>query len=53
MNYSHLTGDFPKPQENEPNIKTVEALKESREEELESYETLDGFWKAMGIDPNA
>ena len=37
----------------EPNAETVKALKESREDKLESYETLDDFWKAMGIDPNA
>jgi hypothetical protein len=37
----------------EPNAETIEALKESREGKLESYKTLDEFWKAMGIDPNA
>ncbi len=37
----------------EPNAETIEALKESRKGKLESYETLDEFWKAMGIDPNA
>lgn len=37
----------------EPNTETIEALKESREEKLISYETIDDFWKAMGIDPNA
>src|SRR6266480_4439750 len=36
-----------------PNAETVEALKESREGKLESYKTLDDFWEAMGIDPNA
>lgn len=36
-----------------PNEETIEALKESRKGKLESYETLDDFWKAMGIDPNA
>lgn len=38
---------------NKPNIETIEALKESREGKLESYKTLEDFWKAMGIDPNA
>lgn len=38
--------------EHKPNIETIEALTESREEQLESYETLNDFWKAMGIDPN-
>lgn len=38
---------------NEPNTETREALKESREGKLESYKTLDDFWKAMEIDPNA
>lgn len=37
----------------EPNDETIAALKESREGDLESYKTLDDFWKAMGIDPNA
>lgn len=37
----------------EPNAETIEALQESREGELESYKTLEDFWKAMGIDPNA
>jgi hypothetical protein len=36
-----------------PNNETIEALKESREGKLESYDTLDDFWKAMGVDPNA
>ncbi len=36
-----------------PNAETIEALKESREGELESYKTLEDFWKEMGIDPNA
>lgn len=37
----------------EPNTETREALNESREGKLKSYKTLDEFWKAMGIDPNA
>lgn len=37
----------------EPNSETIEALKESREGKLKSYKTLDEFWDAMGIDPNA
>ena len=37
----------------EPNAETIEALKESRENKLETYKTLDDFWKTMGIDPNA
>jgi len=40
-------------QGNEPNSETIKALRESRESELESYKTLDDFWKAMEIDPNA
>jgi len=36
-----------------PNANTKNALKESREKDLESYKTLDEFWQAMGIDPNA
>lgn len=36
------------------NVETIKALKESRENRnLESFKTLDEFWKAMGIDPNA
>lgn len=37
----------------EPNAETIAALKESREGNLESYKTIEDFWKAMGIDPNA
>lgn len=44
---------MPSTQGHEPNAETLEALKESREGKLESYKTLDDFWKAMGIDPNA
>lgn len=32
---------------------TEKALKESIEKKLKSYETVDDFWKAMGIDPNS
>ena len=44
---------MPYTRSNEPNAETIEALKESRDGELESYKTLDDFWEAMGIDPNA
>lgn len=44
---------MPCPREHEPNAETIESLKESREGKLESYKTLDEFWEAMGIDPNA
>lgn len=36
-----------------PNAETIEALKESRSGKLKSYKSLDDFWNAMGIDPNA
>ena len=36
-----------------PNTETQEALKESREKDLKSYNSRDEFWQAMGIDPNA
>jgi hypothetical protein len=39
--------------DHEPNTETIEALKESRKGKLKSYKTLDDFWIAMGIDPNA
>lgn len=48
-----VRGMIPSNRGNEPNAETIEALKESREGKLESYKTLDDFWKAMGIDPNA
>ena len=44
---------FPSEETHEPNAETIEALKESREKKLVSYETTDDFWKGMGIDPNA
>lgn len=37
----------------EPNPETTKALQESRKGRLKSYKTLDEFWKAMDIDPNA
>ena len=50
---SPVKKSMPSKQRRSPNAETVEALKESREGELESYKTLDDFWKAMGIDPDA
>lgn len=44
---------IPSGSSHKPNAATTEALKESREGELESYESLEEFWEAMGIDPNA
>lgn len=44
---------LPKDRISEPNSETIEALKESREGNLESYKTLKDFWEAMEIDPNA
>lgn len=37
----------------EPNAETKEALEESRKGKLKGYKTLDEFWKAMEIDPDA
>lgn len=48
-----LRNIFPSEETHKPNAETVEALKESREKILVSYENIDDFWKAMGIDPNA
>lgn len=44
---------LPSEEPHQPNAETIEALKESRDKKLVSYETMDDFWKAMGIDPNA
>ena len=44
---------IPSKKNRKPNAKTIESLKESREKKLESYASLDEFWKDMGIDPNA
>ena len=44
---------IPSPKGSEPNDQTIAALKESRKGRLKSYKSLDCFWKAMGIDPNA
>lgn len=44
---------FPPEEIHKPNAETIKALKESREKKLVSYETVDDFWKAMGIDPDA
>lgn len=48
-----LRSVLPPDEPHEPNAETIEALKESREGKLVSYETIDDFWKAMRIDPNA
>jgi hypothetical protein len=48
-----VRGMMPNSPSREPNVETLEALKESRENKLESYQTLDELWKAIGIDPNA
>ena len=37
----------------EPNSTTKKALKESREEEGEVFESLDDFWTSMDMAPNA
>jgi len=35
-----------------PNKRTKKALKEAEEESGETYDTIDEFWEAMGINPN-
>jgi hypothetical protein len=37
----------------EPNEETIRALKESREEGGDTYESLSDFWRSVGINPNA
>ena len=44
---------LPRKSDRKPNAKTIKALKESREGTLESYDTVEEFWKAVGIDPDA
>ncbi len=44
---------MPHTKRKEPNAITIEALRESRDGKLERYKTVDDFWKAMGIDPDA
>lgn len=44
---------LPPDEAHQPNAETIKALEESREKKLESYKSVDDFWKAMGIDPNA
>ena len=36
-----------------PNKETIHALKQSRKSKLKSYDNLENFWEAMGIDPDA
>jgi hypothetical protein len=36
-----------------PNEETKKALKESREGKGETFDSLDDFWQAMGMTPNA
>ena len=44
---------MPRGRRRTPNAETIKALQESREGKLESYDNLDEFWEAMGINPNA
>ena len=44
---------IPQTRSKQPNAETIEALNESRGGKLKSYKTLEDFWEAMGIDPNA
>lgn len=53
MLLSPVREQLPKSKKKKPNASTVKALKESREKKLKSYENLDDFWTAMGIDPDA
>lgn len=48
-----LRSVLPYEESHEPNAESIEALRESQEGKLISYETIDDFWKGMGIDPNA
>ena len=42
------------PKKEMPNKETQKVLRETEEgKNLESHETLDDFWKSMGMDPNA
>ncbi len=39
--------------EHVPNEETKKALRDSRKEKGKVFSTLDEFWKAMGLEPNA
>ena len=42
------------PKQRIPNKETQKVMSETEEEKnLESHDSLDDFWKAMGMDPNA
>ncbi|MBA3722243.1 MAG: hypothetical protein H0W88_07570 [Parachlamydiaceae bacterium] len=57
MTISEFIMSFVRPnisQDKEPNVETKKAIKDIQENKnLERYKTIDDFWAAMGIDPNA
>ena len=50
---SHLRADFPKKRKRKPNNETLQAMKEAKEGKGTVYESMDDFWKEMGVKPSA
>jgi len=50
---SYLRTDFPNEKKRKPNKETLEAMRETREGKGTVYESMDDFWKEMGVKPSA
>ena len=50
---SYLRADFPREKKRKPNKETLKAMKETREGKGTVYESMDDFWKEMGVKPSA
>lgn len=50
---SYLRADFPNEKKKKPNKETLEAMRETREGKGKVYESMDAFWKEMGVKPSA
>lgn len=50
---SYSKSDFPGKKTEKPNRQTLEAMKEAREGKGTVYESMDDFWKEMGVKPRA
>jgi len=50
---SYIRADFPGEKERKPNRETLDAMKEARDGKGTTYESMDDFWKEMGVKPRA
>ena len=50
---SYIRADFPNKKKKKSNKETLEAMRETREGKGTIYESMDDFWKEMGVKPSA